>query len=159
MDERKRSSKKQEELVAKEVEGRLTPASGALWGSKGDVKSDLFLFECKTTSHDFYTLSFTTWDKIYKEALKERLRIPVMQIDLNSGKDRLAVMRSEDIPITCFLGLPTLENDTTTTRISGPCSLTLRDKGCRKTYSLTAFPWSYFLDVVAPALQADLTQD
>lgn len=41
MDVRKRNSKNQESRVAKEVLGKVTPASGALWGSKGDVRNDL----------------------------------------------------------------------------------------------------------------------
>lgn len=46
---KKKKFKNQESRVAKEVSGKVTPASGALWGSKGDVRNDLFLIECKTT--------------------------------------------------------------------------------------------------------------
>lgn len=53
MDVRKKSQL-QEKRVASELGGRVTPASGALWGAKGDVKSDLFLAECKTTEKPAY---------------------------------------------------------------------------------------------------------
>lgn len=98
MDSRKRKSKDQESKVAKELAGRVTPASGALWGAKGDVRNDVFLVECKTTSKPFYTLTFATWSKIYKEAIRDGLRIPVMCIDLEKEGKRFAVMCSKDIP-------------------------------------------------------------
>lgn len=98
MDSRKRNSKNQESKVAKELSGRVTPASGALWGAKADVKCKYFLVECKTTEKDFYSLTFNVWDKIYKEAINDGLRIPVMCIDLKNGKDRFAVMCLKDVP-------------------------------------------------------------
>lgn len=84
-------SQKQEQRVAKELQGRTVIASGSLWGSKGDVKSDVFLVECKTTEDTRYSLSLRTWDKIKKEAIRERLRIPIMCIDLWNGRSQLAL--------------------------------------------------------------------
>ena len=43
-------SKKQENKVAKEVNGRRTANSGATTFQKGDVVADDFLIECKTTT-------------------------------------------------------------------------------------------------------------
>ena len=43
-------SKKQENKVAKEVNGKRTANSGATAFQKGDVTSDDFLIECKTTT-------------------------------------------------------------------------------------------------------------
>ena len=82
----------QEKKVASEISGRTVIASGSLWGSKGDVRSDKFLIECKTTDKDYYTLQYPTWEKIYKEAAKDGLRTPVMCIDLEGGKQRIAVV-------------------------------------------------------------------
>lgn len=96
MDVRKKSQL-QEKRVASELGGRVTPASGALWGAKGDVKSDLFLAECKTTEKPAYPLTLKTWTKISKEALKENFRLPVMSIDLCDGKDKMAVVDYYDI--------------------------------------------------------------
>lgn len=88
----KRKSTAQEKRVAKEVSGRTVVASGALWGSKGDVRNDQFLVECKTTSKDHYVLNYSTWEKIRHEALRDGFREPVMCIDLQDGKHRLAVL-------------------------------------------------------------------
>lgn len=96
MDVRKKSQI-QEKRVANELGGKVTPASGALWGAKGDVKSDLFLAECKTTEKPAYPLTLKTWTKISKEALKENFRLPVMSIDLCDGKDKMAVVDYYDI--------------------------------------------------------------
>lgn len=96
MDVRKKSQL-QEKRVASELGGRVTPASGALWGAKGDVKSDLFLAECKTTEKPAYPLTLKTWTKISKEALKENFRLPVMSVDLCNGKDKMAVVAYYDL--------------------------------------------------------------
>lgn len=90
----KKKSQLQEKRVAKEVSGKTVIASGALWGSKGDVRNDSFLIECKITGKKYYTLSFTTWEKIYKEAIRDSGRIPVMCIDLEDGKSKLAILQS-----------------------------------------------------------------
>lgn len=80
----KRKSKKQEDRTAKDFGGRVTPASGALDGCKGDVRTPLFLIENKFTDKDYYLLNAKIWDKIWKEATKDGLRIPIMQIDIDS---------------------------------------------------------------------------
>lgn len=92
----KKKSKKQEHRVAKEMGGKVTLASGALWFQKGDVKLDKFLIECKTTVNSYYKLHIDVWEKISQEALKSGMRIPLMQIELNSGKNRLVVMNYLD---------------------------------------------------------------
>lgn len=45
-------SSKQEDHVAKMVNGRRTANSGATAFSKGDVRNELFLIECKTVTKD-----------------------------------------------------------------------------------------------------------
>ena len=92
----KKKSQKQEKSVAKDLNARTVVASGALWGSKGDVRHDNLLVECKTTDKSFYSLTMQVWEKIEKEAIRDGLRIPVMCIDLNGGKDRYAVFRDKD---------------------------------------------------------------
>lgn len=76
-------SNKQEQQVAADFDGRVVIASGALWGSKGDVVTDLFLIECKTTESSTYRLDYTkTWKKIFKEATTRGL-IPLMVISVS----------------------------------------------------------------------------
>lgn len=87
----KKKSQLQEKSVAKDLEARTVVASGALWSAKADVRSDEFLVECKTTSKPYYSLTMTVWEKIEKEAVKDGLRIPLMCVDVNDGKDRYAV--------------------------------------------------------------------
>ena len=91
----KRRSQKQEKSVAKKFNARLTAASGALWGMKGDVRSDKLLIECKTTEKDYYTLTAKVWEKIQEEAIQDHMRIPLMVIDLKDT-DRYVVFRPKD---------------------------------------------------------------
>lgn len=87
----KKKSQLQEKSVAKDLEAKTVIASGALWGSKGDVRHDEFLVECKTTEKPYYSLTMKVWEKIEKEATRDGLRIPLMCVDINNGEDRFAV--------------------------------------------------------------------
>ena len=87
----KKKSQLQEKSVAKDLEARTVVASGALWSAKADVRSDNLLVECKTTNRGFYSVTISTWEKIEKEAVKDGLRLPVMCVDINGGKERYAV--------------------------------------------------------------------
>ena len=91
----KKKSKKQEEKIAKDIGGRTTPASGALWAFKGDVRNDKYLIEAKFTDSNKYQLKYETWDKIKREAINDGLRIPVMQIDIQGSQ--YALLRVEDL--------------------------------------------------------------
>ena len=91
----KKKSKKQEEKIAKDIGGRTTPGSGALWAFKGDVRNDKYLIEAKFTDSNKYQLKYTTWDKIKREAINDGLRIPVMQIDIQGSQ--YALLRVEDL--------------------------------------------------------------
>ena len=86
----KRRSQKQEKGVAKDFNAKVTVASGALWGTKGDVRNDLFLIECKTTEKDFYSITTKVWEKIEEEALKDGMRRPLLIVDLRDT-DRYVV--------------------------------------------------------------------
>ena len=91
----KKKSKKQEEKIAKDIGGRTTPASGALWAFKGDVRNDKYLIEAKFTDSNKYQLKYTTWDKIKREAINDGLRIPVMQITIQNME--YALLRVDDL--------------------------------------------------------------
>lgn len=146
MDSRKRKSKDQESKVAKELVGRVTPASGAMWGAKGDVRNDVFLVECKTTSKPFYTLTFTTWSKIYKEAIRDGLRIPVMCIDLEGSGERFAVMCSKDIPRE-LIPLNLIGFCTSASFRVQQEQRRIISKG-NESYDLSVICWSTFLDEI-----------
>ena len=160
MDSRKRKSKDQESKVAKELVGRVTPASGALWGAKADVRNDVFLVECKTTEKDFYQLSFNVWDKIYREAIKDGLRVPVMCIDLNGGKERVAVMKTHDLgnypPAYSLKTALDISNGKTTFRIRyTPKGVRFYIENSKHNtgYDLQSIPWSEFLDTVVKSYE------
>ena len=91
----KRRSQKQEKSIAKKFNARLTAASGAMRGMKGDVRSDKYHNECKTTEKDYYTLTAKVWEKIQEEAIQDHMRIPLMVIDLKDT-DRYVVFRPKD---------------------------------------------------------------
>lgn len=89
-------SKIQEKRVAEELQARTTIASGSLYFQKADVRSEHMLVECKTTSKKFYSLTYTTWERIEKQALKDGMRIPVMCIDTEDGDHSFAVIKFND---------------------------------------------------------------
>ena len=91
----KKKSKKQEEKIAKDIGGRTTPGSGALWFSKADVRNDKYLIEAKFTDSNKYQLKCKTWYKIKREAINDGLRIPVMQIEIQGSQ--YALLRVEDL--------------------------------------------------------------
>ena len=86
----KKRSQKQEKSVAKNFDARVVVASGALWGAKGDVRSDKCLIECKTTEKPYYSVTSKVWEKIEREALKDGMRTPLLIVDLED-KDRVVV--------------------------------------------------------------------
>lgn len=148
----RKKSQKQEKQVAKEVEGKTTIASGALYFQKADVRNDVYLIECKTTSKFYYSLTLATWEKINKEAIKDGLRVPVMCIDLEDGKNRMAVFSEPDFVFKdCYYLFAEVEQEEVFTSA----------KSCRVTstpmvvsfeglyYSLCVAPWDVFLEMTA----------
>lgn len=59
---------KTERQLAKRLGGRAQPASGAVCGYKGDVKTHDFLIDSKETKHGSYSLTLTDLTKISREA-------------------------------------------------------------------------------------------
>lgn len=89
----------QEKDVAKTLGGKTTIASGSFWGMKADVRSDDYLIECKTTSKNFYSVTAKVWEKIEKEAIRDRGRTPLLIVDLLDGKKRYVIFRPQDFGI------------------------------------------------------------
>lgn len=155
MDTRKRKSKDQESRVAKELSGRVTPASGAMWGAKADVRNDLFLVECKTTEKISYRLTFNVWHKIYKEAIKDGLRTPVMSIDTQNGKHKYAVICTKDLSFGELDHLVVKKNTTIKDNSSYLIKISDSDRFYLSSpkglcYDLSLIPWSTFLEEVVP---------
>lgn len=92
----KMKSQKQEKNLAKLMKGRVTPASGAMWGAKGDVRSEKYLIECKTTAKASFAITQKHWEKIQNEALHDGLRIPILNVQLLDGSIDLIVMSKDD---------------------------------------------------------------
>lgn len=143
----KRVSQLQERNVAKEVGGRTVIASGALWASKADVRSEDFLFECKTTEKDYYSLHCSTWNKIFTEATKDSLRIPAMVIDLCGGKYRVAVVQAS--LVNCEISQYNKTKKSFRIRYSDkPYQIIFEDLVLPSKSRVVVVPWDYFLNEI-----------
>lgn len=76
-----RESRKQENDLALATGGRVTPASGAFWNNKGDIRSRLDLIEAKWTGKKQYTIKSAELKKIHREAILDG-RVPVLAFRL-----------------------------------------------------------------------------
>lgn len=81
----KRKSYRQEKRIAKEHLGRTQAGSGAFM-SKGDVKLDLHLIECKRTDSGSYTIYPSVLDKIRKEAIVQEDKIPALAVEIGNRR-------------------------------------------------------------------------
>ena len=88
-----KKARKFEKQLAKEINGKRQPASGATPFAKGDIKTSDCLIEVKQTGKSHYSVSLKILHKIRKEALEER-RIPILLLDIQSEK--FVVMRLKD---------------------------------------------------------------
>lgn len=68
-----------ERKIVRERGGRLTPASGAMTGAKGDIDADEFLVEAKTTRAESLSIKREWLHKISGEAAA-RLKFPAVNI-------------------------------------------------------------------------------
>ena len=90
-----KKARAQEERVAKETGGRRQPASGAFWSHKGDNVIEDWLIECKRTDYKTFRLSTDLWNETKKKAFQLQ-RQPVIQLDLQGGTVRLAILDYDD---------------------------------------------------------------
>jgi len=77
-----RRSVRQERKIAREAGGRRTAGSGNQPGNKGDVRTDRWLVEAKTTTAKGYTVTMATWRKIELEAHRKLLE-PALIIEID----------------------------------------------------------------------------
>lgn len=80
-------SNKQEKKVAKAVRGQQVSNSGATSFFKGDVKTNLFLIECKTrtTNCDSFTLKREWFEKNEEEAFAMGKPYTAIAFDFGDG--------------------------------------------------------------------------
>jgi len=78
---KRQRSKWSETELAREHGGRRQPASGALpvAGLKGDVITNQFLFDDKTTGAKSFSVTDATMQKLARDAFQAR-RLPVMRV-------------------------------------------------------------------------------
>lgn len=138
----KKMSQKQEKSVAEEFNAKTVVASGAMWGSKGDVRNDKYLIECKMTQKPFYSLTKSTWEKIEKEAIKDGLRIPMMCIDVEGCKYQFIVMLKKDLPEDILERQSKRRDIITYTDVVPQKSFRVQNKGCDIYYYQT--DWGEF---------------
>ena len=76
-----------EKRIAKLTSTRRTPASGARWSAKGDLKSDSELIEVKATAKKSYVLKLATLRKIEQEAAQQD-REPSLVVEFSTPQGR-----------------------------------------------------------------------
>ena len=82
-------SKRQENKVAKAVGGKRTANSGATTFSKGDVRTNSFLIECKTCTdaRKSFTLKKEWFDKNKEEAFAMNKDYSAVAFDFGDGEN------------------------------------------------------------------------
>ena len=82
-------SKRQEKKVAKAIGGTRTANSGATAFSKGDVRTDSFLLECKTCTEPrkSFTLHKEWFDKNKEEAFAMHKDYSALVFDFGDGNN------------------------------------------------------------------------
>ena len=91
--EGQKQSQKHEKRIAKLVGGKPTPASGAFWSNKGDVRSDDLLVEHKWTGKLSVTIQSKVLKKITREAILEG-RQPVLGLHLD-GENYVVLLEDD----------------------------------------------------------------
>ena len=86
-------SNRQEKRVAKAVGGKQVANSGATKFSKGDVKTQRFLIECKTCTKEqkSFTLQKEWFDKNEEEAFALGYENSAVVFDFGDGVDRYVI--------------------------------------------------------------------
>lgn len=86
---------KKETKDAKSFAGRKTPKSGGHWSFPGDVISDQFLVDSKTTEGKGFRVTAGMWKKIECEGLNSR-RLPCLSVSLSNEDIELVILDKND---------------------------------------------------------------
>lgn len=89
-----RRARHSEQQAARLEGGVRQPASGALRGRKGDVRSEDYLIEDKFTDANSFTITRKMLDKIMREGLEMHGRLSQLRITMPGYK--LRVLREDD---------------------------------------------------------------
>lgn len=76
-----------EKKVARSLGGRLTPASGAMDGAKGDIVLEDFLIEAKSTVNESVSIKYSWLGKICTEAMMDTKK-PALSVRFVTGDGR-----------------------------------------------------------------------
>ena len=87
--------RKKEIKDARDFKGKLTPRSGGYFSFPGDVKTDIFLIDSKTTSRKSYSITADIWRKLYSQALKSQ-RLPMLSVELANDDIEVVVLDKND---------------------------------------------------------------
>jgi hypothetical protein len=98
----KKNWRKKEKKDARDFLGRTTPRSGGMWNKPGDVSTLKFLFDCKYTDKDSYSVKSATLKKIYKEAILSN-KLPALSVQLKDGTEFVAIRKDDFMEILNFL--------------------------------------------------------
>jgi len=83
---------KLEKEMAKRLGGMRQPASGALWGAKGDMKlGKLALGDNKSTKNKSISVSRKMWTKLKNEALSNGIEIPFLELTMQDTEPLVVV--------------------------------------------------------------------
>ena len=90
-------SNQQEKKVAKRVGGKQTANSGATKWSKGDVKNDLFLLECKTHTEEREQFTiYRDWiEKNREEAFESGKFHSALVLDFGDGEQHYLISEKD----------------------------------------------------------------
>lgn len=92
-----RRSRLQEARAAKDYNGKRTPGSGNQWFKKGDVISQDYLVECKTTTKASYSLKAEDLSKHWRQTLAENpLLMPVFEVEFSEHGVTCIVLDKHD---------------------------------------------------------------
>ncbi len=91
----KKRWQKKEQDDAKEFGGRVTPRSGGFFSFPGDVKTDDFLIDSKTTEKNRFSVTKRMWEKIDIEALKSR-RMPLLSVKFGDSNIEIVILSKGD---------------------------------------------------------------
>ncbi len=79
-----RAGRSSERRLSKNLGGRLTPASGAMDGAKGDIHLNDFLLEAKSTTRDSFSVDYRQLAKIKAESLAND-KTPGLTVSFTTG--------------------------------------------------------------------------
>lgn len=91
-------SKRQEKRLEEEFEGKRTPASGALYGSPGDVMTKKLFIEAKTTKARQHTLKLDTLEKMEQQSFGSR-KTPIMIVSFETARRDFVILSKEDFQL------------------------------------------------------------